>query len=153
MPNGATTRKVGGGTMRYIGSKTASLPAITKAIRRGGVSLKSLCDPFAGTCTVSRQFKAMGWRVVTGDLLAQSYALQVAYVELNHPPAFPDLTLSPESDKESNVAPHGSTASESRLQSGIRPGRSARKRSAICWPALSRPVTASPTPRVPIMRT
>ncbi|MGA7499701.1 MAG: DNA adenine methylase [Isosphaeraceae bacterium] len=92
--------------MRYIGSKTASLPNITKAIRRSGVALKSLCDPFAGACTVSRHFKAMGWRIATGDLLAQSYALQVAYVELNLPPTFAGLILPPQDADKSTAAPH-----------------------------------------------
>jgi adenine-specific DNA-methyltransferase len=77
--------------MRYIGSKTASLSAIAKAFGHGDKRLRSLCDPFAGTCTVARHFKAKGWRVVTGDLLTQSYALQVAYVQMNQPPLFRNL--------------------------------------------------------------
>jgi len=79
--------------MRYIGSKAASLPAIARVVRRNVVGSGSLCDPFAGTCTVSRHFKAFGWRVVTGDILSQSYALQVAHIELNRPPSFRGLSL------------------------------------------------------------
>src|SRR5947209_88755 len=92
--------------MRYIGSKTASLPGITRAIQRSGIMLRSLCDPFAGSCTVSRHFKALGWRIVTGDLLAQSYALQVAYIELNEPPSFPGLDLAGRSVGSSGQPPH-----------------------------------------------
>ena len=92
--------------MRYIGSKTASLPGITKAIQRSGITLRSLCDPFAGSCTVSRHFKALGWSIVTGDLLAQSYALQVAYIELNEPPSFPGLKLPASGARRTEQSPH-----------------------------------------------
>lgn len=75
--------------MRYIGSKIASLPAITEAVQRAGrVGALSLCDPFAGTCTVARHFKFLGWRVITGDLLAQSYVQQNAHISLNQPPRY-----------------------------------------------------------------
>jgi hypothetical protein len=81
--------------MRYIGSKAASLPAIARVVAGAGASPGSLCDPFAGACTVARHFKAAGWRIVAGDLLALSYALQVAYVRLNRPPAFLGLAAWP----------------------------------------------------------
>ncbi len=48
----------------------------------------------------------MGWRIATGDLLAQSYALQVAYVELNLPPTFAGLILPPQDADKSTAAPH-----------------------------------------------
>jgi adenine-specific DNA-methyltransferase len=92
--------------MRYIGSKVASLPAITQVIRRTAVGLRTLCDPFAGACTVSRHFKAMGWKVVTGDILAQSYTLQVAHIELNLPPAFPGIILPSPGGDDRTAAPH-----------------------------------------------
>src|ERR1039457_2616775 len=74
--------------MRYIGSKAAIVDQIARAIqpRRNGYA--SLCDPFAGTCTVARYFKALGLRVITGDVLRQSYILQSAYVQLSRPPKF-----------------------------------------------------------------
>jgi len=92
--------------MRYIGSKSASLPAIEKIIRRAGFHCRSLCDPFAGTCTVARHFKALGLSVVTGDILEQSYALQVAHIELNFSPTFPRIILPSLGADEGNVAPH-----------------------------------------------
>jgi adenine-specific DNA-methyltransferase len=92
--------------MRYIGSKAASLPSITQVIRRTAVGLTTLCDPFAGACTVSRHFKAMGWRVVTGDILKQSYTLQVAHIELNRAPAFPGIILPSLRADDRTAAPH-----------------------------------------------
>jgi adenine-specific DNA-methyltransferase len=118
-PRETATRKVAGGVMRYIGSKTASLPAIAKAIRQGGSGLKSLCDPFAGICTVSRHFKAMGWRVVTGDILAQSYALQVAHLELNRQPDFPGVSLPPGGADDRDASPHLRVLSHLNLLPGV----------------------------------
>ena len=74
--------------MRYIGSKSASLPVIVRAIRGLKRPLASFCDPFAGICTVSRHFKSLGYQVVTGDKLRLSYVLQVTYLQLNGPPTF-----------------------------------------------------------------
>jgi adenine-specific DNA-methyltransferase len=105
--------------MRYIGSKAASLPTIAKTIRRGGSRVKSLCDPFAGTCTVSRYFKAMGWRVVTGDILALSYALQVAYVELNRQPDFPGVSSLKGIANDGNAFPHLRVLSHLNLLPGV----------------------------------
>jgi hypothetical protein len=59
--------------MRYIGSKTAALPWLTRVIAERAPDAAALRDPFAGTCTVARHFKAAGMRVVTGDELALSY--------------------------------------------------------------------------------
>lgn len=80
--------------MRYIGSKVATLPWITQLVEERAPTALSLCDPFAGTCTVARHFKARGMRVVTGDLLRTSYILQVATLGLNAPPAFDSLSAS-----------------------------------------------------------
>lgn len=74
--------------MRYIGSKSASLTAIAATIRTAGIECRILCDPFAGTCTVPRYFKSLGCKVITGDVLTQSYAFQVAYLNLNRTPSF-----------------------------------------------------------------
>lgn len=77
--------------MRYIGSKAATLPAIQSIVERFAPSARSLCDPFAGTCTVSRHFKSLGLRVETGDLLWGSYIFQRAMIALNRAPAFAKL--------------------------------------------------------------
>jgi adenine-specific DNA-methyltransferase len=74
--------------MRYIGSKTATLPVIQKVIAAHAPKATSLCDPFAGTCTVARHFKGLGLRVETGDLLWGSYTFQLATIALNQPPNY-----------------------------------------------------------------
>jgi adenine-specific DNA-methyltransferase len=78
--------------MRYIGSKTATLPAIQSIIQSHAPWAMSLCDPFAGTCTVARHFKNLGMRVETGDMLWGSYMFQLATIALNETPAFARLT-------------------------------------------------------------
>src|SRR5450755_3541864 len=81
-------------SMRYIGSKTSTLPWLTAFVAKHAPDARSLCDPFAGTCTVARAFKRAGFRVVTGDVLDLSHAIQVATVGLNAVPAFSRLKRS-----------------------------------------------------------
>jgi len=71
--------------MRYIGSKASVVNQISAAIDAERNEYSSLCDPFAGPCTVARHFKALGLRVVTGGLLRQSYIFQTVYVQLSRP--------------------------------------------------------------------
>jgi adenine-specific DNA-methyltransferase len=80
--------------MRYIGSKVATLPTLAKIIGQRAPQARSLCDPFAGTCTVARHFKRLGYRIVTGDVLQLSFAFQVATVGLNREPHFTSLFTS-----------------------------------------------------------
>lgn len=75
--------------MRYIGNKTRLIPFLLEAVERIGGPAGVACDPFAGTASVARALKAHGWRVHAGDLMASSYALQVARVELDRTPRFP----------------------------------------------------------------
>lgn len=77
--------------MRYIGSKTATLPWLSSLVAKRAPNATSLCDPFAGTCTVARHFKRLGMRIVTGDVLRLSYVIQVATVGLNKLPSFERL--------------------------------------------------------------
>ncbi len=90
--------------MRYIGSKVATLPAIQSIVERFAPNARSLCDPFAGTCTVSRHFKSLGLRVETGDLLWASYVFQRATIALNTPPAFSKLFSALDLDNVDRVA-------------------------------------------------
>ena len=80
--------------MRYIGTKTATLPRLTEIMRLRAPEARSLCDPFAGTCSVSRHFKSLGFRIVTGDLLRLSHVLQICYIRLNQAPIFDALLAS-----------------------------------------------------------
>lgn len=82
--------------MRYLGSKENLLNFIDEALRRhNAISTAerplSLCDPFTGTTSVARHLKRQDWRVVTGDLMAYSYAFQHAYIALNDAPTFTAL--------------------------------------------------------------
>lgn len=72
--------------MRYLGNKTKLVPFIMDALDRLEIEGGVACDPFAGTASVSSALKAAGWQVHAGDLMASSYALQVARVELDGPP-------------------------------------------------------------------
>jgi adenine-specific DNA-methyltransferase len=82
---------VQGHSMRYIGSKTSTLPWLAAFVAERAPEARSLCDPFAGTCTVARHFKGLGFRVITGDVLSLSYVIQVATIGLNAVPAFRKL--------------------------------------------------------------
>jgi len=77
--------------VRYIGNKTKLIPFLLQTVRRLEIEPGVACDPFAGTASVGRALKAAGWRVHCGDLMALSHAFQVARVELNRTPAFPDV--------------------------------------------------------------
>ncbi len=75
--------------MRYIGNKTRLVPFILDVVGDVQPDAGVACDPFAGTASVSRALKDRGWTVRSGDLMAFSYALQVAHVELDRTPRFP----------------------------------------------------------------
>lgn len=74
--------------MRYIGNKTKLVPFLLETLARLDLPPGVACDPFAGTASVGRALKTAGWRVHCGDLMAASYAYQVARVELDRTPAF-----------------------------------------------------------------
>ncbi|MDQ3010909.1 MAG: DNA adenine methylase [Acidobacteriota bacterium] len=78
--------------MNYIGSKHSLLPFIEQVWRevRDG-SEKTACDIFAGTGAVGRLFKRLGLRVIANDFQRYAYALNKAYLEINHPPRFTKL--------------------------------------------------------------
>lgn len=71
--------------MRYIGSKTSTLPVLTRLIRER-VSTGSFCDPFGGIGTVASAFKKAGFVVHTGDILTFAHCFQTARIVLNKPP-------------------------------------------------------------------
>lgn len=79
--------------MRYIGNKTRLIPFLIGAIDRLGLEPGVACDPFSGTASVARALKGQGWRVHCGDLMALSYAFQVARVELDRTPDYPSSLL------------------------------------------------------------
>ncbi len=93
--------------MRYIGNKTRLIPFILEAVQRLVPQPGIACDPFAGTASVSHALKRAGWAVHSGDLMAFSYALQVARVELDRIPGFPRTILA---ELEDDDGPRGGTA-------------------------------------------
>jgi len=74
--------------VRYLGNKTKLVPFILDAVERFGLEPGVACDPFAGTASVASALKRSGWRVHAGDLMAASYALQVARVEIDRTPRY-----------------------------------------------------------------
>lgn len=78
--------------MNYIGSKHSLLPFIQRVFNSvcdGDV--RTVCDIFAGTGAVGRCFKTLGYRVLANDLQYYSFALNKAYLEINHQPRFNKL--------------------------------------------------------------
>ncbi len=75
--------------MRYLGNKTKLVPFLLETVDRCQAAPGVACDPFAGTASVSAALKEKGWQVHAGDLMASSYALQVARVQLDAPPRYP----------------------------------------------------------------
>lgn len=83
--------------MRYLGNKDNLLTFIDEVLAMHGVastrqSPLCVCDPFAGTTAVARHLKRQEWRVISGDIMAYSYAFQYTYVALNETPSFAGLT-------------------------------------------------------------
>src|SRR3954462_14040321 len=79
--------------MRYLGNKESLLTFIDQVLEmHSALSTPSrplcVCDPFTGTTSVARHLKRQDWRVVSGDIMAYSYAFQQAYIALNEAPAF-----------------------------------------------------------------
>jgi adenine-specific DNA-methyltransferase len=106
--------------VRYLGNKTRLTPFLLETIRELAIEPGTAADPFAGTASVASALKRAGWRVHTGDLMASSYALQVARVELDRAPRFPDELI-----PESRRAPASGTVSYRRLLEWLQslPGR------------------------------
>jgi adenine-specific DNA-methyltransferase len=80
--------------VRYIGNKTRLIPFILDTVERLQPEAGVACDPFAGTASVSQALKSRGWTIRCGDLMAFSYALQIALVELDRTPRFRASLLS-----------------------------------------------------------
>ena len=62
--------------MRFIGSKTKLLPAITECIGKA----TTVADVFAGSCAVSKHLRSLGYTVYSNDWMAFSSAMALAYV-------------------------------------------------------------------------
>src|SRR5689334_21611129 len=94
--------------MRYLGNKDSLLTFIDDVLLMHGAAATrdvplSVCDPFTGTTSVARHLKRQGWRVVSGDTMACSYALQNAFIAVNEAPAFSGLLDAGALDEQINL--------------------------------------------------
>ena len=73
--------------LNYIGSKYSLLDFIEESIIEitGSDTDKVFCDLFAGTGSVGRHFKTLGYKVVANDIQNYSYVINKHYIE-NHLP-------------------------------------------------------------------
>jgi adenine-specific DNA-methyltransferase len=76
--------------MRYIGSKTNLLSEIREVVGLVANDSSVLCDIFAGTGAVGRNFKS-SHKVISNDILFFCYALNRAYVGIAQKPKFSKL--------------------------------------------------------------
>lgn len=72
--------------MRLIGNKTKLLGQIEGFLAKRRVHSGTFLDVFAGTASVGRHFRRLGFTVHTNDLLAASYAHQRATIALERCP-------------------------------------------------------------------
>lgn len=80
--------------MRFIGCKENLLNFIESFVKQKDIKGKVFCDLFAGTGSVAKHFKKLGYKIISSDLLYFSYVLQKVYIEQNQYPQFPKLLKS-----------------------------------------------------------
>lgn len=82
--------------MRLIGNKTKLLGSIQRFLEARGVHGGTFFDVFAGTGSVGRHFRRLGYRVRANDLLWSSYVRQLVYVGCARVPDFSGLLELPQ---------------------------------------------------------
>lgn len=80
--------------MRFIGGKTLIISYIIELIKEKTIDVKSISDVFAGSGVVSREFKNLGYDVVSNDLMYFSYVLLRGTVGINSKLEFKNLGIS-----------------------------------------------------------
>lgn len=75
----------------YIGNKRKLLPLIYEAVRATGIASGTFFDVFAGSGSVSRLAKMMGFRVISNDWEPYSEILNRSYISTNRVPIFAEL--------------------------------------------------------------
>ena len=73
--------------MRLIGNKTKLLSEIEGFLGARGLRGGTFLDVFAGTGSVARHFRGLGFRAHGNDLMRTSYTIQRAYLTLDRYPA------------------------------------------------------------------
>ena len=74
--------------MRFIGCKENLLGFIEAFIKEKDIKGNVFCDLFAGTASVGKHFKKLGYKIIATDLLYFSYVLQKVYLGQNQYPKF-----------------------------------------------------------------
>lgn len=77
--------------MRFIGCKENLLNFIESFVKEKDIKGNVFCDLFAGTSSVAKHFKKLGYKIISTDLLYFSYVLQKVYIEQNQYPEFKKL--------------------------------------------------------------
>ena len=77
--------------MRFIGCKENLLDFIETLVKQKDIRGNVFCDLFAGTGSVAKHFKKLGYKIISSDLLFFSYVLQKVYIEQNQYPKFTKL--------------------------------------------------------------
>jgi len=77
--------------MRFIGCKENLLDFIETFVKQKNIRGNTFCDLFAGTGSVAKHFKKLGYKIISSDLLYFSYVLQKVYIEQNQYPKFTKL--------------------------------------------------------------
>src|SRR3989339_1808760 len=77
--------------MRFIGCKENLLGFIETFVKQKDIRGNVFCDLFAGTGSVAKHFKKLGYKIISSDLLFFSYVLQKVYIEQNQYPKFAKL--------------------------------------------------------------
>lgn len=77
--------------MRFIGNKENLIKQIYFTMKSKDISGESFFDFFAGTTSVSKFFKNIGYQIYSSDLLYFSYVLQRAYIVNNEELKFEKL--------------------------------------------------------------
>lgn len=107
--------------MRLIGNKTKLVDAIERFLARRGVTGGTLLEPFAGTASVGRHFRARGFRVRTNDLLMSSWVSQRATIGLGRLPDLSAVARSREVARHAQDARDPLGATLSFLERGLAP--------------------------------
>ena len=78
--------------MRFIGCKENLLDYIEFFVKERDIKGEVFCDLFAGTASVGKRFKSLGYKIICTDILYFSYVLQKVYIEQSRYPKFHRLT-------------------------------------------------------------
>ncbi len=77
--------------MRFIGNKENLIERIHQEMQSRNIAGNSFFDFFAGSVSVGKYFKRLGYQIFSSDLLYFSYVLQEAYIVSNTEPKFEKL--------------------------------------------------------------